>query len=146
VYTATKKILFEILYDLKSRTEFKFKNSDFKVIDDFITNRLQVYQEAHDTIKIIQNKIIFYFDRKYKLIILKNSVYLRVVYDPRKIKYRLPDNIYLSPVKLDSYKILERIKPLAYRLDLSNDIRIHPIIFVIHLEQVPTNKYNRNKP
>jgi len=40
VYIATKKILFEILYNLKSRTEFESENSDFKVTDDFITNRL----------------------------------------------------------------------------------------------------------
>jgi len=42
VYIATKKTLFEILYNLESRTEFKSGNSGFKVTDDFIINRLRI--------------------------------------------------------------------------------------------------------
>jgi len=53
----------------------------------------------------------------------------------KKIKYYLfARNSSLSAKKIESFKIIRKIKDLTYKLKLSSHIKIHNVIFIKHLE------------
>eukprot|EP00833_Pecoramyces_ruminatium_P006384 jgi/Orpsp1_1/1180416/evm.model.c7180000073352.1 len=55
-------------------------------------------------------------------------------------------NKKLKPKKLGPYKIIKKISPVSYKLDLPKEIRIHPVIHVSELEPYFEDKFKRNQP
>jgi len=54
-------------------------------------------------------------------------------------------NKKFKPRKLGPYKIIKKISPLSYKLDLSKNIRIHPVIHVSELEPFYEDHFGRKK-
>jgi len=54
-------------------------------------------------------------------------------------------NKKLKPRKLGPYKIIKKISPVSYKLELPKNIRIHPIIHVSELEPYYEDNFERKK-
>ena len=54
-------------------------------------------------------------------------------------------NKKLKPRKLGPFKILSKISPVSYKLDLPKNLRIHPIMHVSDLEPYFEDKFGRNQ-
>ena len=54
-------------------------------------------------------------------------------------------NKKLKPRKLGPYKILEKVSPVSYRVELPKNIRIHPVIHVSELEPYFEDKFKRKQ-
>lgn len=88
-----------------------------------------------------------YYDGKHTPIDLRegSQVYLRLHHG-----YTIPgiSNKKLSPQRVGPFKILKKVGPLAYRLELPPTMAIHPVISVAQLEPVPESDdpYSRPRP
>ena len=51
----------------------------------------------------------------------------------------------LKPRKLGPYKILRKVSPVSYKLELPKNLRIHPVIHVSDLEPFYEDHFNRNQ-
>ena len=55
-------------------------------------------------------------------------------------------NKKLKPRKLGPFKIIQKVSPVTYKLDLPKKLRIHPIIHVSELEPYYEDTFGRNQP
>ena len=134
---------FELLYGITPRSEFSDELADFPSADAFVEHRKQLRQQARDAMQIAQARMAYYYDKKHKAVELKEQAYIRLVRKVGQVGYRLPDSTCLSPLKMGPFKIKRRVGELAYELDLPEDIKIHPVISVIHLEQASDDPWGR---
>ena len=54
-------------------------------------------------------------------------------------------NKKLKPRKLGPFKIISKISPVSYKLELPKNLRIHPVIHVSDLESYYEDKFGRNQ-
>ena len=74
------------------------------------------------------------YNVKYKISNLVDKIYLKLV-KIKEIKYHISKSFLLFIKKINPYKILKKINFLIYKLKFSlNILKIHSIIFMIHLE------------
>ena len=137
----------EIIYD------FKVRNALFSIIETNIVNtlnlsaqRMKYQREIVDAIDFVAAKIKVYYDARHTSILLRSDekIYLQLNKD-----YKLFDklNSKLSQQRCESFKILERVERLAYRLKLSSTWRIHSIVSIAQLEStsVEVDSYERSR-
>ena len=60
-----------------------------------------------------------------------------------QIDYHIPRSNSLTVKKLKSFAIRKKINDLTYELDLSDNMKIHSMIFVIHLKQIKKNEFEK---
>ena len=132
---STKISSFEILYDVKSRDslfELIMKNSSSNA-NDFLQFRKKIKNNVTNALTLIQTKMFIHFDRKHRFSDFKNKIFLKL-FKTEKSKYHLSRFSCLSIKKLKSFFIHCRVFSFAYKLVFSNKMKIHLIIFVIHLK------------
>ena len=61
----------------------------------------------------------------------------------KEIKYELSNSSFLIIKKVKSFIITRKINSLTYELKFSKNIRMHNVIFVIHLKQTHFDEYKR---
>jgi hypothetical protein len=59
------------------------------------------------------------------------------------LEYHFSQSSFLFTKKIDSFNIVRKINDLVYELKLSISMKIHSVIFIIHLEQALENKFDR---
>ena len=123
----------EILYNFNVRNTLRLLILIELLSKDF--NRLRQLKR-----KAIKDSIAFaniitktYYNNSYKNLNVsrENSIYLRLYYEYKISKMK---NYKLYNQRVDLFKILEKIKRLTYRLDLSSLIKIYPVILITQLE------------
>lgn len=86
------------------------------------------------------------YDSKYRISDLTEEIYLKLA----KIEdadYYISKSFSLFIKKIGPYKIVKKISPLIYRLELLLSIsRVYSIIFVIYLKQIKPDSFNRKIP
>ena len=105
--------------------------------------------EVTDVIAFAQMTSKYYYDRKHQLLFMKTDDYalIRLHHDYNISTIEVLDK-KLSQQYVDSFKILEKIDNLTYRLKLSNHWRIHSVLFVTQLKSVSSsmkNFFNRSR-
>jgi hypothetical protein len=85
------------------------------------------------------------FDAKHRPPRLEGKVFLKVT-KLGKPGYHVPNQSSLSPKKLGPFRIIRKVSPLAYELELPDSMRNHPVISVIHLEQAKEDPFERTVP
>jgi hypothetical protein len=144
VSDSTKKTPFELLYGVPARSEFMpAPPTRMGTADEFINDRERIRAEAADALQYAQGRMAFYFDRKHKPVELKKYAYIRLTRKPGHVGYSLEGSSCLSPVKMGPFRIIRRVGNLAYELDLPQDLHIHPVVSVVHLEQAPDDPWHR---
>ena len=137
------RFFFEILYEVKSRKRFIaftifFKNDKNALF--FIERRTKLRKKIHDAIKFVQTKMTIDFDKKHKSFNLIESIYIKLTKIERS-NYYIFHAFSLFVKKIKSFKIKRKINDLIYQLNLFKTIKIHDVIFVIHLKQAFSNSY-----
>jgi len=74
------------------------------------------------------------------------EVYIKLAHDTDHGYKLLQNQTKLSFIKAKPYKILEKIGPLSYKLELPNWIDIHSVISIKHLEPVIEDPFQRPQP
>ena len=137
---------FEILYEVKPRKKLttftiSFKNDKNALF--FIEKRTELRKKIHDAIKLVQTKMTIDFDKKHKSPNLIESIYIKLTKIDRS-NYHILQSSFLSTKKVNSFKIKRKIDDLTYQLKLLKTMKIHNVIFVIHLKQAISNSYVKN--
>jgi len=100
--------------------------------------------KIYNAIKFAQIKIIIFYNAKHRKLDLYDNIYIKII-KIKKIKYYLfARSSNLSTKKIESFKIIRKIKNLTYKLKLLSHIKIYNIIFVKYLEQINYNALQRN--
>jgi hypothetical protein len=82
------------------------------------------------------------FDVKHRFFRFERKMFLKMT-KSKKSDYHVLNQSSLSSKKLKSFKIVRKISSLIYELELSNFMKNHSIIFVIHLKQIKKNSFER---
>jgi hypothetical protein len=144
INSSTGKTPFELMYGVEPRSEFlNDLRPRIDSAEEFIARRADVRAEAADAVQYAQSRMAYYFDKKHKPVELKGAAYIRLTRRPGHVGYSLEGNTVLSPTKMGPFPIVRRVGNLAYELKLPAELKIHPIISVIHLEQAPNDKFDR---
>ena len=80
------------------------------------------------------------FNKKHKSFNLIKSIYIKLTKIER-FDYHIFYVFSLFVKKIKSFKIKRKINDLIYQLNLFKTIKIHDVIFVIHLKQTFSNSY-----
>ena len=149
---STKISFNEILYDFKILKVTDFLNNDLaKVRTDDENSAIIIEKERFRLRKKIEKSIFFAqtitklrYDSKHSSLKLKkeDKVFIRL-----HKKYTQSDlkNKKFSKQRVKSIIIFEKIDRLTYKLNISSTWKIHFVIFIIHLESVPSEKNSYEK-
>ncbi|OJD14940.1 hypothetical protein AJ78_04755 [Emergomyces pasteurianus Ep9510] len=114
--------------------------------DHFLNSHTQLRQQVEDTLAMTRARMATYFDDNHQLMKLSGKAYLHVVRKGTS-EYTLSEHTTLHPIKIGPFRIIEKVSPLSYRLDLPRRFRsIHPVISIIHLEPYIPDEFDRPLP
>jgi hypothetical protein len=135
---------FEILYDVLSKLSLlKFiaaeSNLDAK---NFLKQRNRIRQNIMNFLRLIQTRMTMIFDFKHRFFRLERKMFLKMT-KSKKSEYHVLNQSSSSLKKLKSFKIIRRMSSLAYELELSDFMKNHSIISIIHLKQARKNSFER---
>jgi hypothetical protein len=82
------------------------------------------------------------FDVKHKSFQFEKKMFLKMT-KLKKSEYHVLNQSFLSSKKLKSFKIIHKMSSLIYELELSNFMKNHSIISIIHLKQVKKNSFKK---
>ena len=136
-------ISFELLYEMKSREMLSSFIKTIKYdenVNIFIEIKNQFRNEIYDVIKLTQTKMTVFFDKKHKVFEFIDSTYIKLI-KVETSKYHMLQVFSFSTKKIDFFRILKKMNELTYKLKLSNFMKIHDTIFVIHLKSSKSNSY-----
>ena len=60
-----------------------------------------------------------------------------------QFEYYIFESNFLTAKKLKSFSIRKKINVLIYEFDLFSSMKIHSVIFVIHLKQIKKNEFQK---
>ncbi len=138
---------FEVLYGVKPRQFIsELVPGNDPAAASFIQFRDILRKDTVDAIRLAQTKMALRYDSKHRVPDLVGSAYLRLA-KTGDAGYHIPKTSSLSTKRVGPYRILEKVSPLAYRLELPPGMsRTHPVISVIHLEQAKPDPFKREIP
>ena len=140
---------FEMLYGVKPKDPLLRiirKDQDLSPQGvNFLEERRQIRLDATDAIKMAQAKMSILWDSKHRPPNLIGKVYIKVA-KQGQLGYHIPGSSSLTAKKLGPFKIRRKIGNLAYELELPNNMKIHPVVSVIHLEQAKEDGFDREDP
>jgi hypothetical protein len=140
----TKKTSNELLYEITSNLLLNISSSN-KIVD----NHTQLRKKAQNVIDWAQMINKTHYDRRHSSLFLKIDEWtmLRLHHD-----YSISESKNMikkiSTQYVKSFKVVQRIKRLAYRLVISEDWKMHSIFSIVQLESASDsaqNFYNRFK-
>jgi DNA polymerase III delta prime subunit len=93
-------------------------------------------------LRLTQTRMTIIFDVKHKSFRFERKMFLKMT-KLKKSEYHVLNQSSLSSKKLRSFKIIRKMSSLAYELKLSDFMKNHSIISVIHLKQAKKNSFKR---
>ena len=138
---------FEGLYCVKRREVLANVTTGDASAADFIKSREMIRADTIDAIKLAQTKMAIRYDTKHRVPSLEGQVYIKLT-KTGNAGYNIPNgsNSSLSTKRIGPFKIFNRVGALAYRIEIPKNIKIHPVISVVHLEQAKLDPYQRQIP
>jgi hypothetical protein len=135
---------FEILYDVLSKISLlKFIAAESNVdAKNFLKQRNRIRQDIMNFLRLAQTRMTIIFDVKHRSSRLERKMFLKMT-KLKKSEYHVLNQSSLSSKKLESFKIIRKMSSLAYELKLSDFMKNHSIISVIHLKQAKKDSFER---
>jgi hypothetical protein len=96
-----------------------------------------------NSLRLIQTRITMIFDVKHRSFRFEKKMFLKMT-KSKKSEYHVLNQSSLFSKKLKSFKIVRKMNSLIYELELSDFMKNHSIIFVIHLKQVKKNSFEKS--
>ena len=136
---SSNKILYE--FNVRDTLELLIELSK----KDFNRLRQLKKEQVEEFIAFVNIIIKIYYDKSHMLISLfkESKIYLRLHHN-----YKISElvNYKLHNQRVESFKILEKVNKLAYRLKLLSLMKIHSVIFITQLKSnKDENPYTRNQ-
>jgi hypothetical protein len=144
VHDTTGVTPFLLMYGIEHRTPVGGPSS-LTTVDEFAACQEQIRKDVSDTLAMAKARMAFYFDQNHKPIKLSGMVYLKLA-KGIKSGYRLPHSTTLTTIRTGPYRIKRQRGPFTYELDLPKEVKIHPVISAIHLEQAQEDQWGRPRP
>ena len=129
-------------YQPPSITSYLRENSKVQAVEQHIEHQQQVLQLLKDNLVLAQNRMKQQADqhRSERSFDVGDWVFLRLQpYKQMSLKQAKKDN-KLSPKYYGSYKVLQKVGTMAYKLELPAASRLHPVFHVLGLKKVIGNK------
>ena len=82
------------------------------------------------------------YNRHHKISKLFEKIFIKMI-KTEEIEYKLSNNSFFIIKKVESFIITRKINDLIYELKLLKNMRMHNIIFIIHLKQIHFDEYKR---
>jgi hypothetical protein len=132
------KTLNEIIYDFSS-------TQSWDLLENFKTsnNSAQIRKKIANSLIWTQLQMKHQYDRKHQSLNVKveDHVFLRLHKEYNISFTKIIERKFFQQYT-ESFRVLEKIENLAYRLDFSRHWKIHSMIFVIQIEQVSDSTKN----
>ncbi len=93
-------------------------------------------------LRLIQTRMTMIFDVKHKFFRFERKIFLKMT-KSEKSEYHVLNQSSLFSKKLKLFKNVRKMNLLIYEFELSNFIKNHLIIFVIHLKQIKKNSFEK---
>ena len=142
IFVAIDYTFNEICYD------FRVKNNLSLIanmsLENWLKFRLQYKKNAKKTIAWINIIVKSYYDKKHQFINLKKKSQIYFNFHYEYIIFELKNKKLFSQ-RIKSFKVLQKIDALTYRLKFSSIIIIHFVIFVSQLKFVSKNRDSFHK-
>lgn len=135
---------FEALYGIKPRQicQPSFCRSSVAVVEDFQVKREALNHILQDAIKSAQHKYKYYADKKRRETSLQVGDWVFLRLQPYKqLSVAVRKYLKLSHKYFGPYKVLQRVGPVAYKLDLPNGSLLHPVFHISLLKKKVGSKY-----
>jgi hypothetical protein len=135
---------FEILYDVLSKISLLKSITAESNVDakNFLKQRNRIRQNIMNFLRLAQTRMTIIFDVKHKSSRFEKKMFLKMT-KLKKSEYHVFNQSFLSSKKLKSFKIIRKMSSLTYELKLSNFMKNHSIISIIHLKQIKKNSFER---
>jgi hypothetical protein len=143
-FAVTDKISNELLYEVTSNMSLNISASGKSLLD-----LKQLRKKAQNAINWVQMQNKAHYDRKHSSLFLKIDEWALL---------RLHHEYFISSLKnmikkistqyIDSFKIIQRVEWLIYRLDISSNWKIHLVFSIAQLESasdLAKNFYSRSR-
>jgi hypothetical protein len=123
----------QTLYEVNIRLSLMILND--RTVDNTLAKQF-IRKKAADVIDFVNARFKIIYDDKHKSLAFnfEDKVYLRLHHEYSLSK---KENVKLSSQRSNSYTIVRKVKNAAYKLDLSENSRIH---FVISIAQLKSTK------
>jgi Chromo (CHRromatin Organisation MOdifier) domain len=141
--TSTEKSPHELMYGIALGDLLRsLSNPEAIPMQDFTMR-----DDAYEAMKFAAMYMKDMYDRKHTELHFDVGSY---VYLKLHKGYNIPETMLLGPKlsrqRTGPFKILERVGRLAYRLEIPEHWRIHPVISIAHLEPAHADSFNRPTP
>jgi hypothetical protein len=135
---------FEILYDVLSKLSLLKSIAAESNLDakNFLKQRNRIRQNIMNFLRLIQTRMTMIFDVKHRFFRVERKMFLKIT-KSKKSEYHVLNQSSLSFKKLKSFKIIRKVSSFVYELELSDFMKNHSIISIIHLKQVKKNSFER---
>ncbi|KAL7087088.1 hypothetical protein ACP275_13G044200 [Erythranthe tilingii] len=105
--------------------------SRVQAVDDYLKDRDAILKELHENLQIAQNRMKCQADQRRRDVQFNVGDFVFVKLQPyRQTSVAFRKSLKLSPRFFGPYEILERVRPVAYRLLLLTRSQIHDVFHV----------------
>jgi hypothetical protein len=132
IITSTKYVSNKVLYEMNTRSQLVWLSEEVFENNQQLLRKI-IRQKVVDVIDFANTRFKIIYDDKHKFLAFnsKDKVYLRL---HRKYSLSKKSNFKLSNQRSSSYVIKRKMKNAVYELILSQNVRIHFVIFIAQLK------------
>jgi hypothetical protein len=107
-----------------------------EAVESALIARDRVLRELQNNIKLAQGRMKKVYDNKHREEEFEEGDWVFLKLQPyRQISVYMRKNAKLSARYFGPFKIIQKISPVAYKLDLPQDSRIHPVFHISLLKK-----------